>query len=125
MRGRLAGCVRGRLAGCVRGRLGRSCAGSVGAAFTEKMNAGFEDDELEFTAVDVEPSKQSNDPPPEFTGTKPTEFKSQRKKVKLWLSVHAHSSSVARPTCLEHADRPQPGMRVTNWNLKMLPLQME
>ena len=26
-----------------------------GAAFTEKMNAGFDDDELEFTAVDVEP----------------------------------------------------------------------
>ena len=49
------------------------------------MNAGFDDDELEFTAVDVEPKKQSNDPPPEFTGTKPSEFKSYRKKVKLWL----------------------------------------
>ena len=51
------------------------------------MNAGFDDDE--FTAVDVEsrgsePNKQSNDPPPEFTGTKPSEFKSYRKKVKLW-----------------------------------------
>ena len=52
------------------------------------MNAGFDDDEL--TAVDVEsrgsePNEQSNDPPPEFTGTKPSEFKSHRKKVKLWL----------------------------------------
>ena len=28
--------------------------------------------------------KQSNDPPLEFTGTKPSEFKSYRKKVKLW-----------------------------------------
>ena len=49
------------------------------------MNADFDDDILEFTAVDVEPKKQSNDPPPEFTGTKPSEFKSYRKKVKLWL----------------------------------------
>ena len=52
------------------------------------MNAGFDDDD--FTAVDVEsrgsePNKQSNDPPPEFTGTKPSEFKSYGKKVKLWL----------------------------------------
>ena len=52
------------------------------------MNAGFGDDE--FTAVDVEsrgsePNKQSNDPPTEFTGTKPSEFKSYRKKVKLWM----------------------------------------
>ena len=27
------------------------------------MNASFDDDELEFTAVDVEPNKQSSDPP--------------------------------------------------------------
>ena len=33
----------------------------------------------------MEPNKQSSDPPPEFTGTKPSEFKSYRKKVKLWL----------------------------------------
>ena len=39
------------------------------------MNAGFDDDELEFTAVGVEPNKQSNDPPPEFTGTKPASSK--------------------------------------------------
>ena len=52
------------------------------------MNVAFEDEE--FTAVDgesrvAEPNKQSNDPPPEFTGTKPSEFKSCRKKLKLWL----------------------------------------
>ena len=40
------------------------------------MKVGFDEDELEFTAVDVEPKKQSNNPPPEFTGTKPSEFKS-------------------------------------------------
>ena len=49
------------------------------------MNAGFDDDELEFTAVDAEPKKQSNDPPPEFTGTKPSEFKNYREKVRRWL----------------------------------------
>ena len=52
------------------------------------MNVDLEDEE--FAAVDVESrlsefNKQSNDPPPELTGTKPSEFKSYRKKVKLWL----------------------------------------
>ena len=56
-----------------------------GAAFTEKMDAGFDDDELDFTAVTAEPKKQSNDPSPEPTGTKPSEFKSYRKNLKLWL----------------------------------------
>ena len=56
--------------------------------FTEKMNVEIEDEE--FTALDgesrvSEPSQQSNDPPHEFTGTKPSEFKSYRQKVKLWL----------------------------------------
>ena len=67
------------------------------------MNAGFVDDELKFTSVNVEPNKQSNDPPPVFTGTKPSEFKSFRKKV------HAQSSSVTRATCFEQADRPSMG----------------
>ena len=35
--------------------------------------------------MDVEPNKQSDDPPTEFSGTKPSEFKSHREKVKLWL----------------------------------------
>ena len=57
-----------------------------GRSVTEKMNVAHEDEEF----VDVEsrrsePNKQSNDPPPGFTGTKPSEFKSYRKKVKLWL----------------------------------------
>ena len=76
------------------------------------MNVEFEEEE--FTAVDVEsrvsePNKHSNDPPPEFTGTKPSEFKSYRKKVKLWLFVHAHSSSFAMASCFEQADRPSSG----------------
>ena len=44
------------------------------------MNVEFEYEE--FTA---EPKKQSNDPPLELIGTKPSEFKSYPKKVKLWL----------------------------------------
>ena len=69
-----------------------------GAAFTAKMNAGFDDDE--FTAVDVESrgselNKQSNDPP-EFTGTKPSEFKSYRKKVKTVASFHANQYKTKR-----------------------------
>ena len=50
------------------------------------MNVEHEDEEF----VDVESrgsehNKQSNDPPPEVTGTEPSEFKSYRKKVRLWL----------------------------------------
>ena len=52
------------------------------------------------------PISRGNDPPPEFSGTKPSEFKSCRKKVKLWLSVHAHSISVARPQVLSKLTGP-------------------
>ena len=73
------------------------------------MNAGFEDDELEFTAVDVEPKKQSNDPLPEFTGTKPSEFTSYRKKVKLWLLFTRTPAQLQGRTCFEQVDRPSLG----------------
>ena len=64
------------------------------------MNVEHEDEEF----VDVESrgsehNKQSNDTPPEFTGTTPSEFKSYRQKVETVASVHAHSSSVTRATC--------------------------
>ena len=72
------------------------------------MNAGFDDYESEFTSVNVEPRRQSNDPPPEFTGTKPSEIKSYRKKVKLW-PLFRRSSSVTCATCFEQADRPSMG----------------
>ena len=70
------------------------------------MNVGFDDDE--FTAVDVEsrgsgPNKQSNDPPPEFTGTEPSKFKSYRKKVKTWLLF------TRTPAQLQQVDRPSLG----------------
>ena len=80
-----------------------------GAAFTENTNAGFDDDE--FTAVDVEsrgsePNKQSNDPPPEFTGTKPSAFKSYRKKVKLWLLFTRTPAQLQGPRVLSRLTGP-------------------
>ena len=41
--------------------------------------------------MDAEHNKQSTDPPPEFTGTKPSEFKSYPKKSEIVASVHANS----------------------------------
>ena len=73
------------------------------------MNAGFHDDE--FTAVDVEsrgsePKKQSNDPPPEFTDTKPSEFKSYREKVKLWLLFTRTPAQLQGPRVLSRLTGP-------------------
>ena len=70
------------------------------------MNAGFGDDELEFTAVDVEPNKQSNDPPPEFTGTKLSEFKSYRKKVRRWLLFTRTPAQLPEPRVLSKLTSP-------------------
>ena len=73
------------------------------------MNAGFDDDE--FTAVDVEsrgsePNKQSNYPPPEFTGTKPSEFKSYRKKVTLRLLFTRTPAQLQGPHVLNRLTGP-------------------
>ena len=73
------------------------------------MGAGFDDNEFEFSAVDVDPNKQSNDLPPEFTGTKPSEFKSYRKKVKLWLLFTRTPAQLQGPLVLKQADRPSLG----------------
>ena len=87
------------------------------------MNVEFEDEE--FAAADVESrvselNKQSNDPPP-FTGTRSSEFKRNRKKVKLWLLF------TCTPVQLQgHAFRAgcqaQLGVLATNWNQRMWPL---
>ena len=71
------------------------------------MNAEHKDEECVGLRVSGH-SRQNNDPPPEFTGTKPSEFKNHREKVKLWL-LFAHSSSATRATCYEQADRPNMG----------------
>ena len=48
-----------------------------------------------------ETNEESNDSPPEFTGAKPSEFKSYRKKVKLWLMFTRTPSQIARASCFE------------------------
>ena len=68
------------------------------------MNAGFDDDE--FTAVDAEPNKQSNDLPPEFTGTKPSEFKHYREKVRRWLLVTRTPAQLQGPHVLSRLTSP-------------------
>ena len=55
-----------------------------GTAFTEKMNAEHEDEEFVGLPVSGH-TRQNNDPPPEFIGTKPGEFKNNREKVRRWL----------------------------------------
>ena len=78
-----------------------------GAAFTEKMNVELEDEE--FAAVDVEsrgsePNEQSK--PPEFTGTKASEFKSYREKVKLWLLFTRTPAQLRGPRALSRLTGP-------------------
>ena len=52
--------------------------------FTEKMNAEHEDEKFVVLRVSGH-TWQNSDPPPEFTGTKPREFKNYREKVRRWL----------------------------------------
>ena len=68
------------------------------------MNTVFDDDE--FTAVDAEPNKLGNDPPPEFTGAKPSEFKSYRKKVKLGLLFTRTPAQLHGPRVLRRLTGP-------------------
>ena len=70
------------------------------------MNAAFDDGKLEFTAVDVEPTKQSNDPPPEFIGTKPSEIKSYREKVKQSLLFTRTPAQLQGPRVLSRLTGP-------------------
>ena len=52
--------------------------------FTEKLNAEHEDEEFVGLRVSGH-ARQNSDPPPEFTGTKSSEFKNYREKVRRWL----------------------------------------
>ena len=93
------------------------------------MNVEFEDEEI--TAVDVEsrvsePNKLSKDPPSEFTGTKPIEFKSHRKKVKLWLLFTRTLAQLQGASCFDLSRLTgQLGMPATDWKQRMWPLTME
>ena len=56
--------------------------------------------------MNAEPNKQSNDPPLEFTGTKPSDFKSYRKKVKLWLLFPRAPAQFQEPRVLSRLTGP-------------------
>ena len=51
-------------------------------------------------------SNREDDPPPEFTGTKPSEFKSYRKKVKLWLLFTRTPAQLQGPRVLSRLTGP-------------------
>ena len=50
--------------------------------------------------------EDQNDPPPEFTVTKPSEFKSYRKKVKLWLLLTRTRAQLQGPRVLSRLTGP-------------------
>ena len=71
------------------------------------MNVEHEDEEF----VDVElrgsgHNKQNYDPPPEFTGTKPNEFKSYREKVRRWLLFTRTPAQLQGPHVLSRLTGP-------------------
>ena len=51
-------------------------------------------------------TKQNNDPPPEFTGTKPSEFKSYRQKVRRWLLSRRTPAQLQGPHVLSRLTGP-------------------
>ena len=76
-----------------------------GTAFTEKMNAEHEDEEFVGLRVSGH-TMQNNDPPPEFTGTKPSEFKSYREKVRRWLLFTRTPAQLQKPRVLSRLTGP-------------------
>ena len=55
---------------------------------------------------DQNTNKQSNDPSPEFTGTKPSEFKSYREKVRRWLLFTRTPAQLQGPRVLSRLTCP-------------------
>ena len=73
--------------------------------FTEKMNAEHEDEK--FVGLQVSGQTwQNNDPPPEFTGTKPSEFKNYREKVRRWLLFTRTPAQLQGPHVLSRLTSP-------------------
>ena len=75
-----------------------------GTAFAEKMNAEHEDEE--FCGAASGHTWQNNDPPPEFTGTKPSEFKNYREKVRRWLLFTRTPAQLQGPYVLSRLTGP-------------------
>ena len=51
-------------------------------------------------------TRQNNDPPPEFTGTKPSEFKNYREKVRWWLLFTRTPAQLQGPHVLSRLTGP-------------------
>ena len=81
------------------------CRGWKGTAFTEKMNAEHEDEEFVGLRVSGH-TRQNNDPPPEFTGTEPSEFKNYREKVRRWLLFPRTPAQLQGPHVLSRLTLP-------------------
>ena len=86
------------------------------------MNVEHEDEEFVGLRVSGH-TRQNSDTPPEFTGTKPSEFKNYCEKVRRWLLFTRTPAQLQGPHVMSRLTG-QHGMPVTSWNSKMLPLQM-
>ena len=51
-------------------------------------------------------TRQNNDPPPEFTGTKPSEFKNYREEVRRWLLFTRTPAQLQAPRVLSRLTSP-------------------
>ena len=70
------------------------------------MNAEHQDEELVGLRVSGH-TRQHNDPPPEFTGTKPSEFKIYREKVRRWLLFTRTPAELQGPHVLSKLTGPE------------------
>ena len=69
------------------------------------MNAEHEDEDFVGLRVSGH-TRQNNDPPPEFTGTKPSEFKNHREKVRQWLLFTRTPAQLQGPHVLSRLTGP-------------------
>ena len=69
------------------------------------MNAEHEDEEFVGLRVSGH-TRRNNDPPPEFTGTKPSEFKNYREKVRRWLLFTRTPAQLQGPHVLSRLTGP-------------------
>ena len=71
------------------------------------MNVEHEDEEFaDVESRGSEYNKQNNDPPPEFTGTEPSEFKSYREKVRRRLLFTRTPAQLQWPRVLSRLTSP-------------------
>ena len=79
--------------------------GRAQRSFTEKMNAEHED--VKFVGLRASGhTRQNSDPPPEFTGTKPSELKNYLEKVRRWLLFTRAPAQLQGPHVLSRLTGP-------------------